>query len=145
MTTAIADNLVDVHRAVVAAAVLAPSAENVQPWQFASDGSRLTLFLDRERMMASDVDWMLALTGLGACLENAVIAAREAGFEPEVTLAHDVSPQDDDERLLPVATLEFVEAGTNDRLFPYLIGAMHLSPDERSTDRPSGPRRTTVR
>ncbi len=34
-------------RRVVDAAVLAPSAENVQPWRFRKDGERLTVYFDR--------------------------------------------------------------------------------------------------
>ena len=65
---------------MIEAAILAPSAENTQPWRFAIDGDRLLVGIDRSRTLASDVDDMLTLTGIGAAIENAVIAARGKGW-----------------------------------------------------------------
>jgi hypothetical protein len=69
---------------------------------------------------------MLALTGLGASVENAVIAARQFGIEPTV-VADDVKsgqlrPIADSagEPLLRIATLSLVESGSPDALHPQL-------------------------
>jgi hypothetical protein len=123
MSTTLHDNKVALQERIVAAAVLAPSAENVQPWHFRSNGDELQLCLDRDRMLASDVDQMLAFTGLGASLENAVIAARELGFEPDVTIeklsSSSLRPAHTQgrDRFLPVATLSFDRPGAPDSLF----------------------------
>ncbi len=65
---------------MVDAAILAPSAENTQPWRFAIEDDRLVVGIDRSRTLASDVDDMLTLTGIGAAIENTVIAARGMGL-----------------------------------------------------------------
>ena len=85
------------YREMVQAALLAPSAENTQPWKFIFDGRCLTICLDTTRQLSSDIDRMLDLTSLGACTENAVIGAREAGYEPTVELVTEptMPPQDD--------------------------------------------------
>ncbi|MCA9235153.1 MAG: hypothetical protein KDA44_06765 [Planctomycetales bacterium] len=98
------------HRQVAAAALLAPSAENTQPWRFSSAGRRLIVSLDRARTLDSDVDMMLDLTGIGACVENAVIVARNAGWETTVQTL-ETADSVATSALRPVAALEFSPAG----------------------------------
>lgn len=119
MTTLLQDDKTLVHQQIVERAVLAPSAENAQPWHFHCDGDRLTLFLDRQQEFASDVDLMLTLTGLGASLENAVIAARKLGYEPEIEVEKLITC-DAGERYTPVASLVLANAGERDPLYSYL-------------------------
>lgn len=66
------------------AAALAPSAENTQPWSFRIEGPQLMICLERQYALDSDLNSMLALTAIGACTENAVIAARAAGYQVNV-------------------------------------------------------------
>ena len=120
MTATLLQDTTGLHRRIVEAAILAPSAENTQPWQFSSNGESLTFYLDRQRVLESDVDFMLDLTSLGACIENAVIAAREAGYEPTVNYEVDRERPEQDERLIPVAHLNCRAGGEQDALFPYI-------------------------
>ncbi len=106
----------DLLERMIKAAALAPSAENTQPWHFIINEKELTICLDRSRAMASDVDCMLDLTGLGACTENAVIEAREAGYEPTVTFVAERSQLQQTNGLVPVAKLTCSKAGEADPL-----------------------------
>lgn len=109
------------HTDLVRAAVLAPSPDNNQPWRFAGRGDRLLVYLDPDRALPSDVHSMFDLTGLGAAVENACIAAREQGYEPRVEHA----PPGDKESALgiagpPAAAVTFTPGGSPDPLFDYL-------------------------
>jgi len=119
MASTLNENLTVVYRRMVKAAILAPSAENTQPWHFFVRESGLTICLDRSRALASDVDFMLDLTSLGTCTENAVLAAREIGFEPTVAFV----AEQEQLRLrqakgyVPVVKLTCSKAGEMDPLF----------------------------
>ena len=72
-------------RALIGAAILAPSYWNSQPWRFEVDASEMRLTLDPSRTMpACDPDQRLAQMSLGAALENLLIAARAWGQQPNV-------------------------------------------------------------
>lgn len=103
---------------MIEAAILAPSAENTQPWRFKIDEDRLLVGIDRSRTLASDVDDMLTLTGIGAAIENAVIAARGQGLEPHVAYAHGDTPLEGD--FDAVAEIATAPAETHDPLYPFL-------------------------
>jgi hypothetical protein len=73
-------------RALVAAAILAPSYWNAQPWRFEVDASEMRLALDPSRTIpACDPDQRFAQMSLGAALENLLVAARAWGQRPAVT------------------------------------------------------------
>ena len=71
----------------VAAAVLAASAHNTQPWVFAVSPARIDVFADRQRTTgASDaLDRELHIS-LGCALENLVLAANANGYATDVAL-----------------------------------------------------------
>ena len=72
-------------RALIGAAVLAPSYLNSQPWRFEVDGGEIRLLLDPARTLpVSDPDQRLARLSLGAALENLLVAARAWGQQPAV-------------------------------------------------------------
>jgi len=97
------------QRELVDAAVLAPSPDNNQPWQFAPGPDGLTIDLDPRRALPSDVNSMFDLLGLGAAVENACIAARKLGYEPRV-----------DYGSRPTARITLSAGGRGDSLFPHL-------------------------
>ncbi len=79
-----ADGL-ELARALVGAAVLAPSDWNTQPWRFEVDPGSIRLFADAQRALpTSDPDRRGLMVSLGAALENLVVAARAYGFQPTV-------------------------------------------------------------
>jgi nitroreductase len=106
-------------RQMIEAATLAPSAENLQPWRFSIDDDVLTVSLDAGRGLPSDITGMLSLTGIGAAIENAVIAAREHGFEPDVDYSSSTSLLSA-RCLQPIAAISAGLPGKRDALHSYL-------------------------
>lgn len=109
------------HARLVRAAVLAPSPDNNQPWRFAAQAGRLLVYLDPSRALPSDVHSMFDLIGLGAAIENACIAARQAGLQPQVDLP--AAPSSPDEAATGprlAATITLQPGGQPDPLFDCL-------------------------
>ncbi len=78
-------NAIDAARALIGAAILAPSYWNAQPWRFEVDPGELRLTLDPSRTLpACDPDQRFAMLSLGAALENLLVAARAWGLQPTV-------------------------------------------------------------
>jgi hypothetical protein len=74
----------------VAAAVLAASPHNTQPWIFGVSPTAIDLFVDRSRHTgAVDPFAREQYVGLGCALENLVIALRTGGHRSTVTLLPD--------------------------------------------------------
>jgi hypothetical protein len=75
----------DLARALIGAAVLAPSDWNSQPWRFEADPGTIRLFADPQRALpVSDPDRRGMMISLGAALENLLVAARAYGLQPTV-------------------------------------------------------------
>ncbi len=75
----------DLARALIGAAVLAPSDWNCQPWRFEVDGDTIRLLADASRALpVTDPDRRGMMISLGAALENLLIAARVYGLQPVV-------------------------------------------------------------
>lgn len=73
------------QRALIAAAILAPSHWNSQPWRFEVEPDVIRLVADvRRALPVTDPDrrWMMA--SLGAALENMLVAARAYALSPTV-------------------------------------------------------------
>lgn len=76
-------NPLEVAKAVIAAAVLAPSHWNTQPWRIEVDGATLRLYADTRRALpVTDPDQRAMMVSLGASLENMLIALRAYGLHP---------------------------------------------------------------
>ena len=79
-------NPVELARALIGAAVLAPSGWNAQPWRFEVENSSIRLVADSQRALpANDPDRRGMMVSLGAALENLLVAARAWGLQPTVT------------------------------------------------------------
>ncbi|WP_206061149.1 Acg family FMN-binding oxidoreductase [Nonomuraea basaltis] len=78
---------------MVAAAVLAASPHNTQPWVFRLNGDDgIEVYADPSRRMGSVDPYSREMhLGLGCALENLVLAARARGRDPQVTLRPDAS------------------------------------------------------
>jgi len=103
-------------RRIVQAAVMAPSAENTQPWQFAVDRDTLIIFLDMTRTLESDLGHMLSLTAIGASIENAAIAATVERLHSNVQILVESAPTQGATLHVPIAEIRFVEGATRDPL-----------------------------
>lgn len=103
------------HRDLVRAAIQAPTPDNNQPWKFVSSGDRLQIFLDPERALASDVNSMFDLIGIGAAIENGVIAGRQLGHRSEVDYAVEFHGSPRPDQGLLAATLRLIgESGVSE-------------------------------
>lgn len=72
-------------RDLVRYAVLAPSGHNAQPWRFAVRARTIHILPDRSRRLpVVDPEDRELFISLGCALENLVIAARHAGYDPSV-------------------------------------------------------------
>ncbi|MGZ4395089.1 MAG: Acg family FMN-binding oxidoreductase [Gaiellaceae bacterium] len=77
---------------LVAAATLAPSPHNTQAWLFRLTEDRIDLFADRSRNIGAIDPYLREMhTGLGAALENLVLAAHARGLATTVRLMPDAS------------------------------------------------------
>jgi hypothetical protein len=75
---------------VVEAAVWAPSVHNTQPWQYAAEGSEITLRADSARQLAvADPGGREMMISCGAALFTAKLALRSIGYIPEVRVLPD--------------------------------------------------------
>ncbi len=77
----------DGPEATVAAAVLAASAHNTQPWAFAIDGDRVDVYADQTRSTGANDALLRELNiSVGCAIENLVLAAGANGYAPSVQL-----------------------------------------------------------
>lgn len=70
--------------ALIEAASRAPSADNMQAWEFGKREDAIEVFLERRRLLPTDVNAMFGWIGLGAAVENLAIAAARRGFAAKV-------------------------------------------------------------
>jgi hypothetical protein len=111
---------------IINACILAPSADNSQPFKFQWTDNKLNLYIDRERSgKASDNRFILSDIAMGAVIENACIMANSMGFKDSVFLF----PNKDDD--LHVAVIIFVSSLSSNELDDSLFDQIPL----RHTDR----------
>lgn len=74
----------NVFRELIGAASLAPSADNMQPWEFSKNIDSIDVFCDKSRFLPTDVIGMFGWIGVGAAIQNIVVKASSLGFCAQV-------------------------------------------------------------
>jgi nitroreductase len=106
-------------RPLIAAAVLAPSACNSQPWRFEVEGPVIRLLADPVRALpARDPERRELMVSVGAALENLLIAARHYGLRPIVSYF----PHDGARGVAAEIQLENGDLGSDAGLFQFIAG-----------------------
>ena len=120
----------------VAAAVLAASPHNTQPWIFGVGADAIDVFVDTARTTGTvDPLGREQYVGLGCAVENLVLGCRARGLQPEVTLLPDGA---DGTRVAHVALS--AAAPTTE---PAVRGDRGPAHQPRPLRRPARPRRDT--
>jgi nitroreductase len=84
---------------LVKSASLAPSADNMQPWEFRRKGDAVEVLCAVQRMLPTDVSGMFTWVSIGAAIQNMVVESAAYGFKTDVAYS---SPANS---LQPVATI----------------------------------------
>jgi len=108
------------HQTLLEAAILAPTPDNNQPWRFVSHEDAFYVCLDSTRALPSDVHGMFDLVGLGAAIENASLAAGEAGCQLRLALDPRELPPPADPTIRPIAAIRIKPGGSPDPLYRYI-------------------------
>jgi hypothetical protein len=107
---------------LVAAATLAPNPHNSQPWLFRVGSAQIDLFADASRNIgAIDPFEREKYIGLGAALENLVVAAESSGYSARVTLLPDGAHSDH------AARIDLARAGERNAGLAGQIGKRHTN------------------
>ncbi len=69
---------------LIRSASLAPSADNMQPWEFSRNEDTIEVFRASQRMLPTDVSGMFTMVSIGAAIQNIVAASAANGFKAEV-------------------------------------------------------------
>ena len=114
-----------IERALLEAAVAAPSIHNSQPWRFDIGPRRIELYADPARQLRiADGNGRSLLISCGAALFNLRVAAEHLGFHPRVRLLPNDNP-------ILVATVEVDHRHTR----PGLLDALYPAIWQRHTNR----------
>lgn len=126
-----------IKQQLIEAAILAPSADNSQPWLYEWHNGYLDLWVDESRSEGfSDQRYVLSDLAIGACIENIVIRAHSLGYTTQI--AYLPNPE---QTPLWAARLTFPPAPAQDETLVHAIS-------ERHTDRSfpwRGPVTTTIK
>ena len=116
----------DLRRWALAYAILAPNSHNRQPWiTDLREPDAISLYVDRERMLPMTDPWFRQIVvSQGTFIESLVIALRERGIDPQVTLfpQGEFQPREVDAR--PVARVAWsatASGAPKDTLFAQLL------------------------
>lgn len=73
-----------IYTQLIRAASLAPSADNMQPWEFRKQDNNIEVFCAKQRILPTDALNMFTWVSIGAAIQNLVVAAAASGFNADV-------------------------------------------------------------
>lgn len=86
---------------LIISASLAPSADNMQPWEFCRKDDTVEVFSAAKRMLPTDVSGMFTWVSIGAAIQNIVLTSAARGFKTEV----EYLSQEKDEKAIAIIRL----------------------------------------
>lgn len=98
-----------VFRELISAASMAPSSDNLQPWEFRKRENSIEVFCVKNRLLAIDVRDMFSWISIGAAIQNIVVTAAAGGLE--ATVEYEKYAQNG-----PDAVIRFTDGERNDNL-----------------------------
>lgn len=112
-----------IQQQLIEAAILAPSADNSQPWRYHWDNEALELWIDKTRSGGvSDQRFVLSDLALGACIENITIQAHSLGYSSHIEYL-----PDPEQSPLWAARLTFTTAPTQQEVLAQSIPDRHTN------------------
>ncbi len=112
-----------IQQQLIEAAILAPSADNSQPWRYNWDNEALELWIDETRSGGvSDQRFVLSDLALGACIENIVTRAHSLGYNSQIRYL-----PDPEQTPLWAARLTFSAAATQEEALAQSIPNRHTN------------------
>jgi len=69
---------------LIKSASMAPSADNMQPWEFSKNGDTVEVFSAMKRMLPTDVSGMFTWVSIGAAIQNIAVTSAAHGFKTDV-------------------------------------------------------------
>lgn len=91
----------NLFRELIRSASSAPSADNMQPWEFRRKNDTVEVFSATERMLPTDVSGMFTWVSIGAAIQNIVVTSAAHGFNAEIRYNSSCEPD------RPVAVISF--------------------------------------
>lgn len=95
-------------------ASLAPSADNMQPWEFRKKNDTIEVFPAVSRTLPNDVMHMFTWISIGAAIQNIVIAASDYGYHANVNYISTI------EKYKPAAIISFNTCKEKQSLAEYI-------------------------
>jgi hypothetical protein len=99
---------------LIRSASLAPSADNMQPWEFRKNGNTVEVFSAPQRMLPTDVSGMFTWMSIGAAIQNIVVASASYGYKADVEYASNQTPG------RPVAVIKLSSGKADGRLAEWI-------------------------
>ena len=99
---------------LVKAASQAPSADNMQPWEFCKKDNTIEVFCAKNRMLPTDVNGMFTWVSIGAAIQNIVVMASSKDLESTVEY---FTPDSNDK---PAAVVRFSKGKADRRLAKFI-------------------------
>lgn len=99
---------------LVTAASLAPSADNMQPWEFRKNQNNIEVFYAKNRLLPTDVNNMFTWISIGAAIQNIVIKSNSLGYNAIVEYSHLILDTK------PIANISFLERDDNNNLVNFI-------------------------
>ncbi|MBN1646512.1 MAG: hypothetical protein JW874_00645 [Spirochaetales bacterium] len=95
----------DVFAGLIKAASMAPSSDNMQPWEFRKKNNLVEVYCVKSRLLKIDVLNMFSWISIGAAIQNIIIQAACAGLHATVDYNHSAETRQ------PAAVIRFTQGG----------------------------------